>query len=1043
MTGIVVSESIANLWDQINNSELSSSVVGEYEVRCIYVRNYSLNNETMKQCQVWVEQNTASPFTDIDIAIGTAFTGDTEQTVASEDTLPDNVGWTFARGEENAEFLGDIPPGQGKSLWIRRHAGPAKSGSSYASDNYILRFKFLRTGALEPGPGPGPGPGPPPSDSTLDPFGIRMIYKTQTSGTISAPFYMNMNDPLSDCRFSVNTGQTITKNGDGSWGTGAGPRIRMYTSAGPPCQRDVIYNKVLDTYDHDTWGERGYMYSPADWKNVEITGYFKVVSVNEANTEDRKIYLYSRTLRHNTNVGSGCSGSAYKGVIYGESQELKFHKESFHNTSQPCGDRNIVSVLQGIPRTDNNTWFGMKVIMWNYQNPQSTNPGAQFVHLEIWLDLSATNTWTRMAQKDDTGGWYPGAPSTTCPGDEFCGGSQAQIIKWGGPTTEIRWDAGYTNVHFKNLSCREIIPSTMVLPPPAPPPPGPPPAPPPSPPGAGTDVFGTTEIYASKPGGDSWSALPWSNGENRLITIVPSDTCTADPYDSRLRVTSGDQNVNINGSGIMTVAGAENSPRVVVLGTWQNVESTAYVKVSHDITDVNLDQRSKTDHYCVSGFTTGDNFGGYIHNYDFGNNEANFKKEVSHNIGYTSRTAGQPFTLNANVWYGFKAVCYNSGSGVKLESYIDTTDGENGGTWTKVTEFADTGSWSHEVVTEACGGSSFRFNRGGAIATYQIKKWTVREIDPSIVPAPPPPPSPPAPGPTPSPPPPPPAPITTDTFGIKMLNATKSGGKEWFSTTFSVNPARSYIPPPNKLSLDTYDVNLYFVLIGDSTASISAGEMEVDGGSPRFFIEGPWTNTEMTSYVRFSFATAHADMYTHLGSRSNHEVMDSEGDRCGWGRYVAKFDHGRGGGPATACDKEIIHPIHSPEHDAHPFSGFFNNKWIGIKQITRTITSTGRVKVEAWVDETGGVNGGTWVKNSEWIDDGTDEPVIGSNQSYIDDCMTSSDNNTPLKINGTGSSNQDNLKQVWKHASRHCYWRTEQADKTRYKWVSVREINAL
>ena len=69
MTDIVVSESIDSLWDQIKNSELSSSVVGEYEVRCIYVRNKSPNNELMRQCQVWIEQNTASPFTDIDLGL--------------------------------------------------------------------------------------------------------------------------------------------------------------------------------------------------------------------------------------------------------------------------------------------------------------------------------------------------------------------------------------------------------------------------------------------------------------------------------------------------------------------------------------------------------------------------------------------------------------------------------------------------------------------------------------------------------------------------------------------------------------------------------------------------------------------------------------------------------------------------------------------------------------------------------------------------------------------------------------------------------------
>lgn len=471
MTTDVVSESALSLWDEVQNAELSSSVVGEYEVRCVYVRNASPNNETMIGVQVWIEQNTASPFTDIDIGIGSAAPGDVEPTVTDENTLPPNIGWTFARGEENAEFLGDISGGKGKSLWIRRHAGPAKSGSSYPGDNYILRFKVLKTGALSPGPGP-----PPPSGD--DPFGIRMIYATQTSGNVSAPFYMNMNDPYSDCRFNTTSGDTAIKNGDGSWALGASPRIRLYSSL-PGCARD-IYDVLLDTYDHDVWGERGYMKAPNDWKNVEITGYFKVVSVDPTYTADRKLYLYSRTFRHNTGVGGGCSGTAYKGVIYGTDQELKWHKEQFHNGAQPCGDRSIISALEGIPRTDNNTWFGMKVMMWNYPDP--ANPNVEFVHLEMWFDFSNTNTWEKMAERDDIGSWYAGMPNEDiCFGDEYCGGHFDQIIKWGGPTTEIRWDAGYTNVHFKNLSVREMVPAQIGTAPPPPPTPPPPPGPGPAP----------------------------------------------------------------------------------------------------------------------------------------------------------------------------------------------------------------------------------------------------------------------------------------------------------------------------------------------------------------------------------------------------------------------------------------------------------------------------------------------------------------------------------------------------------------------------------
>ena len=320
MTEGFVSESANNLWDMITDEELSSSVVGEYEVRCVYAHNTSPNKETMKNCQMWVEQNTASPFTDIDIGVGTAPVGEEEQTVPNENTLPQNIFWTFARGEENAQLLGDIDWDKGKSIWIRRHAGPARSGSSYPSDNYILRFKFLRTGPVsEPGPGPGP--------SGNDRFGVRMIYATNESADVSSPFYMNMNDPLSDCRFSISGGEGITKNSDGSWNSGPAARIRCWISGVSGCTRDVLMEAVKTAQaDHDLFGERGYMYSSRDWKNMEITAYWKIVRPSPTQEND-KVYIYGRTWRHNNTLA--CFGSAYKGVVYGDG-ELKFHKESFH-----------------------------------------------------------------------------------------------------------------------------------------------------------------------------------------------------------------------------------------------------------------------------------------------------------------------------------------------------------------------------------------------------------------------------------------------------------------------------------------------------------------------------------------------------------------------------------------------------------------------------------------------------------------------------------------------------------------------------------------
>ena len=471
VTSSVTTEAAGNLWDEVKASELSSSVVGEYEVRCVYIYNNSPNNEKLEDVQVYVAQNTVSPYTDIDIATGTSDVGDDEQIVASENTLPLHVFFTFARGEENAIYIGTLEKGQGKSLWIRRHAGPASAAASTPSDNYFLGFKVRGT-AGSPSPPPSPPPGPPPpgtpppppggGGSANDPFGIRMLYPTkpEVRGVVSSPWYIKMSDPVSDVRFDPQA--TIARNSDGSWRVTGKTGVRLKAAIGEIAgnNRDKINQAAsnLDTYDHSEWAQRGYIYARQDWKNMEITGYFKVVKAGSAGN-DSNFNLYSRGIRHNSSVAEGCGGSAYKADLH-ENDTYSFTKEIFHAGNEPCGDRSERPDPEGSAGGTigayRGKWVGLKFAMWNYTR-QSDNKVC--VHLESWADKNATNTWLKVGEQNDEGNWYPGSPSTSCPGDTHCGGARDQILTWGGPWAEFRWDA-YEEVHFKNLSVREIVPPT-------------------------------------------------------------------------------------------------------------------------------------------------------------------------------------------------------------------------------------------------------------------------------------------------------------------------------------------------------------------------------------------------------------------------------------------------------------------------------------------------------------------------------------------------------------------------------------------------------
>jgi hypothetical protein len=97
---------------------------------------------------------------------------------------------------------------------------------------------------------------------TNDKFGIKKIYPTKPGGE---EWYMNMDDPQNDPRTSE---PSMSRNSDGSWRVTSGQvRYGVFTSSG--YQPDNVVT------DHSVLASRGYMQSPNDWKNVEMTGQVK------------------------------------------------------------------------------------------------------------------------------------------------------------------------------------------------------------------------------------------------------------------------------------------------------------------------------------------------------------------------------------------------------------------------------------------------------------------------------------------------------------------------------------------------------------------------------------------------------------------------------------------------------------------------------------------------------------------------------------------------------------------------------------------------
>ena len=256
---------------------------------------------------------------------------------------------------------------------------------------------------------------------SFDKFGVLKIFQTKKDGQ---QWYLKSN-PNSDPQFSPQT--MLTKNSDGSFKIKS-TKVRMgvFTSSG-------FNPEKIDTLDHNKIAMAGYMQSPNDWRDVEITGYVKLNSGNNDN-----FVWYARGARH-TGFGApaGCEGTAYKGDLFYDGN-TRWTKEQWHAGGYAFGEfgENIGPI--------SGKWVGFKVIMYN-----AVEKDKSVVKLELWVDKNNNNNWIKANEKTDKGGWGNAGVE--------CGGKADQIITWGGPIAAFRWD-GATDVDIKKFSVREIAP---------------------------------------------------------------------------------------------------------------------------------------------------------------------------------------------------------------------------------------------------------------------------------------------------------------------------------------------------------------------------------------------------------------------------------------------------------------------------------------------------------------------------------------------------------------------------------------------------------
>lgn len=293
----------------------------------------------------------------------------------------------------------------------------------------------------------------PQADAGADTFGVKKLYFDDTSKTAENWVLTSL---TGDSRLRVDG--SVTNLGSGVWEghvtTSDNPAsFRINVNTTNPNAMDPATQSILGTH-WDQMAIKEYMVDARDFKNVEMTIYWKVTSWSSSD----EMSIYARGGRHTDGWPAACLGPCYKGQIQ-KPGNSRWAKE-YHHFSGSDGYVFTAGHNTSTLSDRTNVWTGQKTVLFN-----KTVNGKQVVRGEIWIDTAgdsnpAAQNWQMVNWFEDSGSF--GQPSNTGYISN-CHAISQQMFNWGGPTAVFRIDD--VVVQVKKASVRNILPEGSTAPP--------------------------------------------------------------------------------------------------------------------------------------------------------------------------------------------------------------------------------------------------------------------------------------------------------------------------------------------------------------------------------------------------------------------------------------------------------------------------------------------------------------------------------------------------------------------------------------------------